>query len=79
LYNIGNGHPVKSLEFISAIETATGKKAQKQMLPMQPGDVAQTWADTKDLEKDYQYKPNTPIQEGVSKFINWFQEYYSIN
>jgi UDP-glucuronate 4-epimerase len=46
---------------------------------MQPGDVEQTWADTKDLEKDYQYKPNTPIQKGVGKFINWFQEYYSIN
>jgi UDP-glucuronate 4-epimerase len=76
LYNIGNGHPVKSLEFISAIETATGKKAQKQMLPMQPGDVEQTWADTKDLEKDYQYKPNTPIQDGIKSFVEWYKSYY---
>jgi UDP-glucuronate 4-epimerase len=76
LYNIGNGHPVKLLDFISAIETVTGKKAQKQMLPMQPGDVEQTWADTKDLEKDYQYKPNTLIQDGIKSFVEWYKSYY---
>ena len=76
LYNIGNGHPVKLLDFISAIEFVTGKKAQKQLLPMQPGDVEQTWADTKDLEKDYQYKPNTPIQDGIKSFVEWYKLYY---
>lgn len=76
LYNIGNGSPVKLLDFIEAIEKSTGKVAQKQMLPMQPGDVEQTWADTRALEKDYGYKPNTEIQVGVDKFIEWYRNYY---
>lgn len=76
LYNIGNGSPVKLLDFIKAIEKSTGKIAQKQMLPMQPGDVEQTWADTRALEKDYAYKPNTEIQVGVDKFVEWYRNYY---
>ncbi|SDH02759.1 NAD-dependent epimerase/dehydratase family protein [Psychroflexus sediminis] len=77
LYNIGNGNPVKLLDFIEAIENVTGKTAQKNMLSMQPGDVEKTWADTADLEKDYQYKPNTPIEVGVEKFIVWYNKYYN--
>jgi UDP-glucuronate 4-epimerase len=77
LYNIGNGSPVKLLDFIDAIEEATGRVANKQMLPMQPGDVEQTWADTKDLEKDYGYKPHTDIQVGVDSFVEWYKKYYS--
>lgn len=76
LYNIGNGNPVKLLDFIKAIEQTIGKIAQKQMLPMQPGDVEQTWADTTDLEKDYNYKPNTTIQEGINSFVKWYNKYY---
>jgi UDP-glucuronate 4-epimerase len=77
LYNIGNGNPVKLLDFIEAIEKSTGKTAHKQMLPMQLGDVEQTWADTKDLEKDFNYKPHTPIQKGVDKFVEWYKDYYN--
>lgn len=77
LYNIGNGSPVKLFDFIEAIEKSIGKTADKQMLPMQPGDVEQTWADTKDLERDYNYKPNTDIQVGVDRFVEWYKGYYS--
>jgi len=79
LYNIGNGNPVKLLDFIEAIENVTGKTTQKNMLPMQPGDVEKTWADTTDLEKDYQYKPNTPIEVGVREFVEWYKKYYQQN
>jgi UDP-glucuronate 4-epimerase len=78
LYNIGNGSPVKLLDFIKAVEKATGKTAEKKMMPMQPGDVEQTWADTKALEKDYGYKPNTDIQQGVEHFVEWYKGYYGI-
>ncbi len=76
LYNIGNGNPVKLMDFIDAIEKATGKVATKQMCPMQPGDVVRTWADTESLEIDYNYKPSTPIQNGVDSFVEWYLEYY---
>ncbi|MCG2419781.1 NAD-dependent epimerase [Aequorivita sp. F47161] len=77
LYNIGNGSPLELLDFIEAIEIETGKKAQKNMLPMQPGDVETTWADTAALENDFNYKPNTPIQLGIRSFVGWYKEYYS--
>jgi UDP-glucuronate 4-epimerase len=77
LYNIGNGSPVKLMDFISAIEKSTGKIAQKTMLPMQPGDVEKTWADTKDLETDFNYKPETDIQIGVDCFVDWYKSYYN--
>ena len=76
LYNIGNSKPVKLLDFIEAIEKTTGKIAQKEYLPMQPGDVAQTWADVSDLTRDFGYTPNTPITEGVAAFVNWYRKYY---
>jgi len=78
LYNIGNGKPVKLLDFISAVEHSIGKTAEKQMLPMQPGDVEQTWADTSALEKDFNYKPDTDIQVGVDRFVEWYKGYFSI-
>ena len=77
LYNIGNGNPVKLMDFIEAIEISTGKKAIKQMYPMQPGDVEKTWADTESFEEDYNYKPSTPIQQGVNSFVEWYLDYYS--
>lgn len=77
LYNIGNNDSVKLNDFIEAIEEQIGKKAEKEMLPMQPGDVYRTWADVKNLIHDYGYSPNTPIKEGVKSFIDWYKEYYS--
>ena len=78
LYNIGNSSPVALSEFIGAIEEALGKKAIKNLQPMQAGDVAKTWADVSGLEKDYNYQPNTPVKEGIKQFIDWYKEYYKI-
>jgi UDP-glucuronate 4-epimerase len=78
LYNIGNNNPVKLLDFISEIEAATGKKAEKMMKPIQPGDVEKTWADVDALVDDYGYRPDTPLRLGVSRFVNWFRDYYKI-
>lgn len=78
LYNIGNSKPVKLLDFIEAIEKTTGKTAQKEYLPMQPGDVAQTYADVSDLTRDFGYTPNTSIAEGVEAFVSWYREYYKM-
>lgn len=77
IYNIGNSQPVRLMDFISEIERHTGVKARKEMMPMQPGDVVQTWADVEDLQTDFGYKPNTPITVGVEKFISWYMKYYS--
>ncbi|MDQ4483700.1 NAD-dependent epimerase [Bacillus cereus] len=73
IYNIGNNKPVKLLDFIQAIESAVGKKAIKEYYPMQPGDVYQTYADVSDLINDVGFKPDTPIQEGINKFVDWFK------
>ena len=72
IYNIGCSHPVKLMDFISEIETALGKKAVKHFLPMQPGDVYQTNADTTRLESEIGYKPEICLHEGISRFIKWF-------
>lgn len=78
IYNIGNNKPVELMHFIEALEAAIGKKASKNMLPMQPGDVPETYADIDDLEKDTGFKPNTPIEVGISRFIEWYRSYYKI-
>ena len=78
VYNIGNNNSVKLLDFIKAIEKSLSKVAVKEMLPMQPGDVAKTWANVDNLIKDYNYQPNTPIEKGVEKFVDWFCSYYQI-
>jgi UDP-glucuronate 4-epimerase len=78
VYNIGNGSPVELMDFIKAIEEILGKEAKKNMLPLQPGDVPATWADTSTLEKDLGYRPNTPIKKGVENFIKWYREFYGI-
>ena len=64
------------MDFIEAIESALGKKAEKQMMPMQPGDVAATCADVQDLVRNLHYKPETKVKEGVNYFIEWYTEYY---
>lgn len=76
LYNIGNSKPVKLLDFITEIEDQLGVKAEKEMLPMQAGDVERTWADVSELTKDFGYMPNTSIKEGVGKYIEWYEGYY---
>ena len=78
LYNIGNNKSVKLLDFIKAIETSLGLTAKKEMLPMQPGDVAKTWANVDDLIRDYDYSPDTPLKKGVDSFIAWYKKYYKI-
>jgi len=75
LYNIGNSKPVKLLDFIEEIEKCTGKKADKVMAPMQPGDVERTFADVSDFQKDFGYSPNTPIKTGIHKFVEWYKKY----
>lgn len=76
IYNIGNDNPVKLMDFIQAIEAKTGKKAEKNFLPIQPGDVVKTWANVTDLKNNFDYKPNTSIEKGVSMFIDWYKEFY---
>ena len=76
LYNIGNNNSVKLLDFIKEIETNLNLIAEKEMLPMQPGDVERTWANVDELIKDYNYSPNTSIKKGVKSFIDWFKFYY---
>lgn len=76
LYNIGNNKSEKLMDFIEAIEESLGIEAQKEMLPMQPGDVSKTWANVDALVKDYSYSPNTPIKKGIAEFISWFKTYY---
>jgi len=76
LYNIGNGSPVRLNDYIKEIEVATGKIAERIMMPMQPGDVEQTWADTSALLKDYNYKPTTKIEKGIKEFVIWYKDYF---
>lgn len=76
IYNIGNSSPVKLMEFVKAIEKSLGKRATKNFMDIQPGDVPKTWADTTDLENDLNYKPDTPVELGVSRFIDWYRHYY---
>ena len=77
IYNIGNTRPVKLTDFIKAIEKKLNKKAKKNLLPIQPGDVPVTWADCSDLETDFGFRPYTEITDGIEKFINWYTHYYN--
>lgn len=76
LYNIGNNNPVKLMEFIAVIENALGKKAKKEFLDLQPGDIPATYADIDDLIKDVGFKPATTIETGIERFISWYEDYY---
>jgi len=77
IYNIGSSNPVPLNAFIEAIENALGKKAKKNLLPMQDGDVPATFADTSELARDFQYQPKMSIDEGIRNFVDWYREYYS--
>lgn len=78
IYNIGNNQPVELLRFIEIIEECLGKKAEKNLLPLQPGDVPATYANVDDLMEDVGFKPATEIETGISNFVNWYREYYQI-
>jgi len=79
LYNIGNQQPVELMRYIEVLEKNLGRKAEKNLLPLQPGDVPDTWADTAALERDVGYSPSTPIEEGVKKFVDWYLEFYAVD
>ena len=76
IYNIGNNKPEKLMDYISVLEKCLGREAKKEYLPMQPGDVYETYADVQDLMEDYGFKPSTTIEEGLSRFAEWFLNYY---
>jgi UDP-glucuronate 4-epimerase len=78
IYNIGNNHPEELTYVISLLEKEFGKSAVKEMLPMQPGDVEATYADVADLERDIGFRPATPIEDGITRFAEWYREYYVI-
>jgi UDP-glucuronate 4-epimerase len=78
LYNIGNNNPVDLLHYIKVLEDCLGKKAEKNMLPLQPGDVPNTYADVSDLIDAVGYKPETSVEEGIARFVEWYKEYYKI-
>jgi len=78
LYNIGNSEPVELMHLIATLEAALGRKAQMQLLPMQPGDVPETCADVEDLARDVGFRPATPIEEGIGRFVAWYRGFYKI-
>jgi UDP-glucuronate 4-epimerase len=79
LYNIGNQQPIELMRYIEVIEDCLGKKAEKNLLPLQDGDVPDTYADAEDLEIDVGYKPDTTIEVGIRNFIDWYLDYYQID
>ena len=72
VYNIGNNNPIELMDYIESLEKALGKTAKKEFLPLQPGDVPDTYADVKDLVKQFNYKPSTTVEEGIGRFVNWY-------
>jgi UDP-glucuronate 4-epimerase len=79
VYNIGNNNPVKLMDFITAIENKLGKTIEKNMMPLQAGDVPATYADVSDLVDDLDYKPETPVQDGINNFVDWYLEFFKID
>jgi UDP-glucuronate 4-epimerase len=78
IYNIGNNQPVELQHFIATLERALGRTAQKVLLPMQPGDVPATYADVSDLQRDVDFRPDTPIEVGIQRFVDWYKKYYKL-
>ena len=78
VYNIGNSEPVNLMRYIEVLEDCLGKKAEKNLLPLQPGDVPDTYADVTDLVKAVDYKPATTVEEGVAAFVDWYRGYYKV-
>ncbi|MEX2335307.1 MAG: NAD-dependent epimerase/dehydratase family protein, partial [Pseudohongiella sp.] len=78
IYNIGNNNPVKLMDFIEAIENAIGKPIEKIMLPLQAGDVPSTFANVDDLVEDLDYRPATPVQQGIDNFVVWYRDFFKV-
>jgi UDP-glucuronate 4-epimerase len=78
IYNIGNNQPIELMRFIEVLEDCLGRKAEKNILPLQAGDVPVTYADVDDLVKDVGFKPSTPIEVGIERFIAWYRSYYNV-
>lgn len=78
LYNIGNNRPVQLMHYIDVLERCLGREARKEMLPLQPGDVPDTWANADDLVQGVGYRPQTPVEEGVRRFVEWYRTYYGV-
>ena len=78
VYNIGNSRSVRLERYIEVLEECLGREAKKNILPLQPGDVPDTWADVDDLEKEFGYRPSTPVEVGVRRFVDWYGEYYGV-
>ena len=78
VYNIGNNQPVELMDYIGALEKALGKKAEMNLLPLQPGDVPDTYANVDDLVEQFDYKPSTSVDEGVARFIDWYRQYFNL-
>ncbi len=78
IYNIGNNNKKKLMHYIEVLEDCLGKKAEKNYMPMQPGDVPATYANVDDLKKDFHYKPDTTLEYGIAKFVDWYRDYYSV-
>lgn len=78
LYNVGNNRPEALMHVVNLLETELGRTADKEMLPMQPGDVPETFADVGDLMRDAGFSPSTPIETGIRNFVRWYREYYGI-
>ena len=77
IYNIGNNNPIELIDYINALEVSLGKKGNKELLPIQPGDVPGTYADVDDLVEQFDFKPGTALQEGIDNFTIWYKEYYN--
>ncbi len=78
VYNIGNSQPVELMEYIGAIEEALGRTAVKELLPLQPGDVPDTYANVEDLVEQFHYKPTTTVKDGIKRFVDWYRNYYEV-
>jgi UDP-glucuronate 4-epimerase len=78
VYNIGNNSPVELMDYIAALEKALGRKAEMELLPLQPGDVPDTFADVQDLVDQFGYKPATPVEDGIAEFVRWYRGYYKV-
>ena len=78
VYNIGNNKPVELMDYIAALEKALGKKAEKEFLPLQAGDVPETYANVDDLVEQFNYKPSTSIEDGINSFVSWYRDYFKV-
>ena len=78
VYNIGNNKPIELMDYIAALETALGKTAEKEFLPLQAGDVPETYANVDDLVEQFDYKPSTSVEEGINRFVSWYRDYFKV-